>query len=57
MCLIGDGDRSVFIIFFYVSLQVSFGVFETEECAGRQYDRALILEKGRSGKQITHSVY
>lgn len=28
---------------------VSFGVFDTEEGAARQYDRALILEKGRSG--------
>lgn len=27
--------------------QVSFGVFETEEDAARQYDRALILEKVR----------
>jgi hypothetical protein len=25
--------------------QVSFGVFESEEEAARQYDRALILEK------------
>lgn len=29
--------------------QVSFGVFETEEDAARQYDRALILEKVGSG--------
>ncbi|KDD72016.1 hypothetical protein H632_c3997p0, partial [Helicosporidium sp. ATCC 50920] len=29
---------------------VSFGVFESEEAAARQYDRALILEKGRSAK-------
>ncbi|KAI3433834.1 hypothetical protein D9Q98_003637 [Chlorella vulgaris] len=29
---------------------VSFGVFETEEGAARQYDRALILEKGRTAK-------
>lgn len=27
--------------------QVSFGVFESEEAAARQYDRALILEKVR----------
>ena len=31
-------------------LQVSFGVFEGEEDAARQYDRALILEKGRAAK-------
>lgn len=31
-------------------LQVSFGVFDSEEGAARQYDRALILEKaGRAG--------
>ncbi|KAK2080712.1 hypothetical protein QBZ16_000566 [Prototheca wickerhamii] len=29
---------------------VSFGIFETEDEAARQYDRALILEKGRSAK-------
>jgi hypothetical protein len=29
---------------------VSFGVFEGEEDAARQYDRALILEKGRAAK-------
>lgn len=29
---------------------VSFGIFESEEDAARQYDRALILEKGRSAK-------
>ncbi|KAL4424449.1 hypothetical protein ABPG77_006387 [Micractinium sp. CCAP 211/92] len=29
---------------------VSFGVFDSEEGAARQYDRALILEKGRSAK-------
>jgi hypothetical protein len=29
---------------------VSFGVFENEEGAARQYDRALILEKGRAAK-------
>lgn len=29
---------------------VSFGVFETEAEAAKQYDRALILEKGRSAK-------
>lgn len=29
---------------------VSFGVFDSEEAAARQYDRALILEKGRSAK-------
>ncbi len=32
------------------SSQVSFGVFETEEDAARQYDRALILEKVRRGR-------
>lgn len=32
------------------SPQVSFGIFETEEEAARQYDRALILEKGRPAK-------
>lgn len=31
------------------AFQVSFGVFETEIEAARQYDRALIVEKGRSG--------
>ena len=31
-------------------LQVSFGVFESEDEAARQYDRALILEKGRAAK-------
>lgn len=31
---------------------VSFGIFETEEEAARQYDRALILEKGRSGMGV-----
>ena len=30
--------------------QVSFGIHETEEQAARQYDRALIVEKGRSAK-------
>uniref|UniRef100_A0A1D1ZV60 AP2/ERF domain-containing protein n=1 Tax=Auxenochlorella protothecoides TaxID=3075 RepID=A0A1D1ZV60_AUXPR len=29
---------------------VSFGIFESEDEAARQYDRALILEKGRSAK-------
>ena len=29
---------------------VSFGVFDTEEDAARQYDRALIIEKGRGAK-------
>lgn len=32
------------------ALQVSVGVHETEEEAARQYDRALIVEKGRSAK-------
>ena len=31
-------------------LQVSFGVYDSEEEAARQYDRALIVEKGRSAK-------
>ena len=31
-------------------MQVSFGIHETEEEAARQYDRALIVEKGRSAK-------
>lgn len=31
---------------------VSFGVFDSEEAAARQYDRALILEKGRAGKSF-----
>ncbi len=31
-------------------LQVSFGIFDLEADAARQYDRALILEKGRSAK-------
>ncbi len=30
--------------------QVSFGIHETEEEAARQYDRALIIEKGRAAK-------
>lgn len=30
--------------------KVSFGIHETEEEAARQYDRALIIEKGRSAK-------
>jgi hypothetical protein len=30
-------------------LQVSFGIFATEEEAARQYDRALVCERGRSG--------
>lgn len=33
-----------------IGVQVSFGVFESEEEAARQYDRALILEKGRNAK-------
>ena len=32
------------------SAQVSFGIHETEEKAARQYDRALIIEKGRAAK-------
>jgi hypothetical protein len=31
-------------------VQVSFGIFDTEPEAAKQYDRALILEKGRSAK-------
>ena len=30
--------------------QVSFGVHDTEEEAARQYDRALIIEKGERAK-------
>jgi hypothetical protein len=30
--------------------QVSFGIHETEEEAAKQYDRALIIEKGRAAK-------
>lgn len=30
--------------------QVSFGIHDTEEEAARQYDRALIIEKGRAAK-------
>lgn len=33
-------------------VQVSFGVFETEEEAAQQYDRALVIEKGRSGSLV-----
>lgn len=33
-----------------VPAQVSFGIHETEEEAARQYDRALIVEKGRAAK-------
>ncbi len=29
---------------------MSFGIHETEEEAARQYDRALIVEKGRAAK-------
>lgn len=29
---------------------MSFGIWETEERAARQYDRALIVEKGRAAK-------
>ena len=29
---------------------MSFGIHETEEQAARQYDRALVIEKGRSAK-------
>ncbi len=31
-------------------VQVSFGIHDTEEKAARQYDRALIIEKGRAAK-------
>ena len=31
-------------------MQVSFGVHEEEESAARQYDRALLIEKGRAAK-------
>lgn len=31
-------------------MQVSFGVHEDEELAARQYDRALLIEKGRAAK-------
>ena len=34
----------------HVAAQVSFGIHETEEEAARQYDRALIVEKGRAAK-------
>ncbi len=34
----------------WVPAQVSFGIHETEEEAARQYDRALIVEKGRAAK-------
>ena len=30
--------------------QVSFGVHKDEEMAGRMYDRAMILQKGRGAK-------
>ncbi len=30
--------------------QVSFGNHDTEEEAARQYDRALVIEKGRGAK-------
>ena len=33
-----------------MAMQVSFGIHETEEEAARQYDRALIIEKGRAAK-------
>ena len=29
---------------------MSFGIHDTEEKAARQYDRALIIEKGRAAK-------
>ena len=31
-------------------VQVSFGVHDEEQRAARMYDRAIILEKGRSAK-------
>ena len=31
-------------------VQVSFGVHDEEERAARMYDRAIILEKGRTAK-------
>ena len=31
-------------------MQVSFGIHESEEEAAQQYDRALIVEKGRAAK-------
>ena len=34
----------------YSCMQVSFGVHEDEELAARQYDRALLIEKGRAAK-------
>ena len=34
---------------------MSFGIHETEEEAARQYDRALIVEKGRLPRQISPS--
>lgn len=34
----------------WVAFQVSFGVHSTEEGAARQYDRALIIMKGRLAK-------
>lgn len=37
-------------------VQVSFGVFESEEDAARQYDRALILEKVRPGVSLGMTV-
>ena len=33
-----------------VLLQVSFGVHDEEERAGRMYDRAIIVERGRGAK-------
>ena len=35
--------------------QVSFGVFETEEDAARQYDRALVLEKVRGSSNCAET--
>ena len=34
--------------------QVSFGNHDTEEEAARQYDRALVIEKGRGAKTNFH---
>jgi hypothetical protein len=45
VCLLGDCMQQCMS-----TVQVSFGVHKTEEEAARQYDRALIIVKGRLAK-------
>ena len=43
-------DAMALLEWVYGLVQVSFGIHDTEEEAARQYDRALIIEKGRAAK-------